>query len=201
MLNTFFQRPDAIEAPLFVVAMSAPLLREHIGLGRWLAALLGFGGVLVAATPRGGAPLEPVMLALLAAASWALTTVLARRLAVGVSTPAMMLGGAIGFVVICGAMLPSVGVWPTTRQTLLIASVGLIGSLGQFMWFEGVRRAQASLLAPLEYSLLAYAIVWGWIFFGDLPSPRTLVGAGIVLSSGILVMYFEFRRRHIAART
>ena len=76
------------------------------GPGRWLAALLGFGGVLIAANPTGGAPLEPVALALFAALCWALTTLLARSLAKGVSTPAMMLGGAIGFVVVCGAGLP-----------------------------------------------------------------------------------------------
>ena len=184
-------------APLFVVGMSAPILREYVGPGRWLATLVGFSGVLIAASPSRGAPLEPVGLALLAAASWALTTVLARSLSRGIGTPAMMLGGAIGFVVVCGAMLPSLGVWPSARQAV-IAAVGFVGALGQYLWFEGVRRAQASLLAPLEYSLLGYAVVWGWIFFGDLPSGRTLAGAGIIAASGLLMMVVELRRRRIA---
>jgi drug/metabolite transporter (DMT)-like permease len=68
------------------------------------------------------------------------------------------------------------------------------------MWFEGVRRAQASLLAPLEYTLLAYAIFWGYVVFGDLPSPRTLIGAGVILMSGLAAMTFEIRRRRIAAQ-
>ena len=186
-------------APLFVVGMSSPLLQETIGPGRWFASLVGFGGVIVAATPSGGAPSEPVALALVAAASWALTTVLARRLAHGVSTPALMLGGAIGFVAVCGAMLPWIGVWPSPRQIAMIVAVGFIGALGQYLWFEGVRRAQASLLAPLEYSLLAYAILWGWVFFGDVPSSRTLLGAAIVIASGLLVIGFEIRRRGLAS--
>ena len=187
-------------APLFVVGMSAPLLHEYVGPGRWLATLVGFGGVLIAANPAGGAPVEPVALALLAAVSWALTTVLARGLSRGVSTPAMMLGGAVGFVAVCGAMMPAFGVRPDARQVALMACIGAVGALGQYFWFEGVRRAQASLLAPLEYSLLAYAIFWGWIFFGDLPSARTLTGASIILASGLLMMAIELRRRRIAMR-
>jgi S-adenosylmethionine uptake transporter len=185
-------------APLFVVGMSAPILHERVGLGRWLATLLGFSGVLIAASPIGGAPIEPVALALGAAASWALTTILARGLTKEISTPAMMLGGAVGFVLVCGAAMPWVGVWPTPRQAALIAMVGGVGGLGQYLWFEGVRRAQASLLAPLEYSLLAYAIVWGWLFFGDWPARRTMMGAGIVLASGLLTMAIEMRRRKFA---
>ena len=124
---------------------------------------------------------------------------LARGLSRGVSTPAMMLGGAIGFVAVCGAMLPWIGIWPTPRQAAMIASVGGVGALGQYLWFEGVRRAQASLLAPLEYSMLAYAIFWGWVFFGDRPNARTLTGASIILASGLMMMAIEMRRRRIAA--
>ncbi len=186
-------------APLFVVALSAPILREYVGLGRWFATVIGFGGVLIAAGPPGRSPIEPVALALLAAASWALTTIQARRLARDVSTPAMMLGGALGFIVVCGAILPYGGIAPNPRQIALIAASGLVGAFGQYLWFEGVRRAQASLLAPLEYTLLAYAILWGWIFFGDLPHARTLAGAGIVVASGLLMLAIEMRRRGIAA--
>jgi drug/metabolite transporter (DMT)-like permease len=161
--------------------------------------LVGFGGVLIAANPTGGGSMQPVALALFAALAWAGTTVLARTLARGVSTPAMMLGGAIGFVFVCGAGLPFYGVMPSAKQAALIAGTGCVGTFGQFMWFEGVRRAQASLLAPLEYTLLAYAIFWGYVVFGDLPSPRTLVGAGVILLSGMAAMAVEIRRRRIAA--
>jgi S-adenosylmethionine uptake transporter len=187
-------------APLFVVAMSGPILKEYVGPVRWAAVLVGFSGVLIAANPTGGRSMQPVALALLAALAWALSTVLARTIAKGVSTPAMMLGGAIGFLFVCGAGLPFFGVAPTLKQVALIAGTGCVGALGQFMWFEGVRRAQASLLAPLEYSLLAYAIFWGYVVFGDLPSARTLTGAGVILVSGLAAMTFEVRRRRIAAQ-
>jgi S-adenosylmethionine uptake transporter len=186
-------------APLFVVGMSAPILKEYVGPARWAAVLVGFGGVVIAANPSGRASLEPVALALMAALFWAMTTVLARSLAKGVSTAAMMLGGAIGFVFVCGAGLPWFGVAPSLSQALGIAATGCVGATGQYLWFEGVRRAQASLLAPLEYSLLAYAIFWGYFVFGDLPRPRTLIGAAVILTSGLATMLFEIRRRRIAS--
>ena len=187
-------------APLFVVALSAPLLKERVGLGRWAATMLGFSGVLVSAAPGAGAALAPVGLALIAALAWALTTILARSLTKGVSTPAMMMAGSIGFLAACGLALPAIGVWPSPRQLLAIAALGGVGGLGQYLWFEGARRAEASLMAPLEYSMFAYAVFWGYFVFGDWPRPRTLASAAIVLASGLLVMGLEMRRRRIAPR-
>lgn len=184
-------------APLFVVALSAPLLKERVGFGRWAATLLGFGGVLVAANPSAGAPLAPVGLALMAAFAWALTTILARSLAKGITTPAMMMAGSIGFLAACGAMLPWLGVWPSLKQVLAIGCLGLVGATGQYLWFEGVRRAEASLLATLEYSMFAYAIFWGYVVFGDWPQARTFLGAAVVLTSGLLVISLEMRRRRV----
>jgi S-adenosylmethionine uptake transporter len=184
-------------APLFVVALSAPLLKERVGIGRWLATLLGFCGVLISAAPGGGSPLAPVGLALLSALAWAVTTILARSLAKGISTPAMLMAGSVGFLAACGLMLPVIGVWPSLNQTLLMGLLGLVGGLGQYLWFEGVRRAEASLLATLEYSMFAYAIFWGYVVFGDWPHARTFVGAGVVLASGLIVISLEMRRRRV----
>jgi S-adenosylmethionine uptake transporter len=184
-------------APLFVVALSAPLLKERVSLGRWGATLLGFGGVLVSAAPGTGASLAPVGLALTAAFAWALTTLLARSLTKGVSTPTMMLAGSIGFLCACGTMLPSLGVWPSLHQALAMGGLGCVGATGQYLWFESMRRAEASLLAPLEYSMFAYAIFWGYVVFGDWPHVRTFVGAAIVLTSGLLVISLEMRRRRL----
>ena len=182
-------------APLFVVALSAPLLGERVGLGRWGATFLGFGGVVIAAAPGVGAPLLPVGLALGGAFAWALTTILARSLTRGVTTPALMMAGSVGFAIACAPFLPLYGAWPNGRQMLLIGLLGLVGATGQYLWFESARRAEASLLAVLEYSAFVYAIFWGWTVFGDWPAARTFVGAFIVLLSGLLVIGLAMRRR------
>ena len=187
-------------APLFVVAMSGPLLGEIVGRWRWLATGLGFAGVVIAANPKGGAETLPVTLALIAAVSWAISTVLARTLTATISTSMMMIGGNAFFFVVCGAMAPALFVWPTLRETGLLLALGAVGSLGQALWIESLRKAEASLLAPLEYSMFAYAVFWGWFVFGDLPTARTLIGAAIILSAGLLTVGVEQRRYRIARR-
>jgi drug/metabolite transporter (DMT)-like permease len=142
----------------------------------------------------------PVALALFAALSWAITTILARTLTATISTSAMMIGGNAIFFLACGAMAPALFVWPTPGETGLLVALGAVGSLAQALWIESLRRAQASLLAPLEYSMFAYAVFWGWLVFGDWPSARTLIGAAIVLSAGLLAVGVEQRRARIAPR-
>jgi len=97
-------------------------------------------------------------------------------------------------------MGPALFVWPSRWQGLVLVGLGFVGSAGQYLWFEGMRRAQASLLAPFEYTLLAYALVWGWLIFGDWPSARTLAGAAIILASGLMAIAFETRRYRIVER-
>jgi S-adenosylmethionine uptake transporter len=187
-------------APLFVVAMSNPVLGEIVGPWRWLAAGIGFGGVLIAADLSAAPDVWPALLTLFAALCWAVTTILARGLSQAVSTAALMVGGNLVFVVACGALAPFVFVWPDAFSLGLIGALGLIGGAGQFFLFEGLRRAPASAVAPFEYSLLAWAILWGWLVFGDLPSRHVLIGATIILGAGLFMLFIEGRRHILAAR-
>lgn len=187
-------------APLFVVAISSPALGEIVGPWRWLAATVGFGGVLVAADLSTAPDVWPALLTLFAAFCWAVTTILARSLSQTVSTAALMVGGNLVFVVACGLSAPFVFVWPDSFSFGLIIALGLVGGLGQFFLFEGLRRAPASAVAPFEYSLLAWAILWGWAIFGDFPTRRVLTGATIILCSGLFMLFIESRRHVLAAR-
>jgi S-adenosylmethionine uptake transporter len=187
-------------APLFVVAMSGPVLGEIVGPWRWLATLVGFAGVLVAAGMTATPDFWPAALAVSAAFCWAITTILARSLTQAVSTAAMMVGSNLLFVLCCGLAAPFVFVWPDAFSLGLIVALGLVGSLGQFLLFEGLRRAPASALAPFEYTALAWAIFWGWTVFHDLPARHVLIGAAIILCSGLFMLLIEGRRHVLAAR-
>jgi S-adenosylmethionine uptake transporter len=187
-------------APLFVVAMSGPVLGEIVGPWRWLATLVGFGGVLAAAGMSTTPDVWPAALAISAAFCWAITTILARNLSQAVSTAAMTVGSNLLFVVGCGLAAPFVFIWPDAFSLGLILALGLVGSLGQFLLFEGLRRAPASALAPFEYTSLAWAIFWGWTIFHDLPTRHVLIGATIILCSGLFMLLIEGRRHALAAR-
>jgi S-adenosylmethionine uptake transporter len=82
----------------------------------------------------------------------------------------------------------------------LIVALGVVGSVGQYFLFEGLRRAPASALAPFEYTALAWAILWGWLIFGDAPTRNVVIGAAIILCSGLCMLFIERRRYLLAAR-
>ncbi|WP_158814115.1 DMT family transporter [Methylocapsa sp. S129] len=187
-------------APLFVVAMSNPILGEIVGPWRWMTTLIGFGGVLIAADLSAAPDVWPALLTLFGALCWAGTTILARSLSQAVSTAALMVGSNFLFVVACGFAAPFVFVWPDAFSFGLIVALGLVGSVGQFFLFEGLRRAPASALAPFEYTSLAWAILWGWLVFNDLPPRHVLIGAAIILCSGLFMLLIESRRHVLAAR-
>jgi S-adenosylmethionine uptake transporter len=188
-------------APLFVVAMSSPVLGEIVGPRRWLATIVGFGGVLVAADLSTTPHLWPAVLAISAAFCWAIAMILTRNLSQAVSTTALMFGSNLIFAAACSIAAPFVFVWPDAFNLGLMFTLGLIGGLGQFLLFEGLRRAPASSLAPFEYTALAWAIFWGWIVFHELPMRHVLVGATIILCSGSFMLAIEGRRQISAAET
>jgi S-adenosylmethionine uptake transporter len=182
-------------APLFVVALSLPLLGETVAPWRWLATLAGFGGVVIAADIAAAPDLRPAALALFAALCWALTTILVRTLSKRVSTVAMMASSNFAFVVACLAAAPFVFSPVDIFDLGLMLALGLIGCVGQWLLFESLRHAAPSAL--FEYSSLLWATLWGWVVFGDWPGRPTFVGAVIILASGLFALYFESRRRDI----
>jgi S-adenosylmethionine uptake transporter len=106
-----------------------------------------------------------------------------------------MVGSNIVFVFVCALVGPFVFVRPSLFECGLLLALGLFGGVGQFFLFQGMRLAQASAIAPFEYSSLAWATLWGWLIFGDLPTPHVLTGGAIILGAGLFLLAVESRRR------
>ena len=187
-------------APLFVVALSHVTLGEIVGPARWIATIVGFCGVLVAADLSEAPSALPAALVLFAALCWAVTALLTRSLSQGISTSVLMVGCNLGFVLACGLTAPFLFVWPGWPSLGLLVLLSLLGGIGQFFMFSGMRIAPASAIAPFEYSSLAWATLWGWVVFGDLPTDHVLAGGAIILASGFFMLFVEGRRHMAAAR-
>jgi S-adenosylmethionine uptake transporter len=185
-------------APLFVVALSRVTLGEIVGPARWVATIVGFCGVLVAADLAEAPSVLPAALTLIAALFWAATALLTRRLSQTVSTRALMFGANLIFVVVCLATAPFVFVWPNTFEFELLIALSIFGGAGQFFLFQGMRIAPASAIAPFEYTSLAWATLWGWTIFGDLPNAHVFAGGAIILASGLAMLIVEGRRYRAA---
>jgi drug/metabolite transporter (DMT)-like permease len=194
-------------APLFIVALSGPLLKEHAGLGRWLAVLVGFGGALIVSRP-GAETFEPAALfSLASAAFYGFAQILSRMLGPTATTSAMALyqntvnivcAGAVGILLghggYAGEVHPSLEFllrgWtmPTTFDLLIIGATGLIAAAGSWSLTHAYRVAEVNVVAPFEYSSIILALFWDLVIWQVLPSPYTLGGVTLIIAAGIYVL-------------
>ncbi|MBS0882272.1 DMT family transporter [Pantoea sp. JGM49] len=198
-------------APLFTVIMAAMLLKERVRVSRWVAVVVGLSGILImlssslaasGGVPAGGASSTTASLgvafALIAALCTATSNVQIRFLN-GIEKP-----GAIVFYF--SLMTTLIGLatvffgWikPTGLQWLLLVGCGLFGGLAQILVTLSLRYADASLLAPFDYTTLVWSMLIGYLFLNSLPGTTTLFGASIVALAGIFAVWRENRQRKLA---
>ncbi len=193
--------------PLFVTALAGPLIGERSGWKIWLAVAVGFAGVLVMLQPGSGLFEPAALLSLLAAAMYATSMLMARKL--GSSQAASVMTFYQNWVYMVGAVLiavvlhvlgiehadhPSLSflvrswVWPTWSDGLLIASCGVIAATGMMLLTTAYRITRASLVTSFEYSGILWAPMWGFLFFGEVPRLTTLAGAVLIVGAGMVAL-------------
>ena len=179
-------------APLLITALSVPLLGEHVGPRRWTAIGVGMIGVLVVMRPTGEGMLSLAGLAVLGAAfGYAVSAITVRKLSRTDSTQAMVFWMVTMLSVGAGAIaLPG---WVPVRleHAWLIAGVGLSGAVGQYAVTEAFSRGEASVIAPFEYSALAWGVALDLALWGVLPDRITWIGAAIIVGSGLYLIHRE----------
>lgn len=179
-------------APLLITAMSGLILRERIGAHRWAAILAGFAGVLVALRPTGEGALTWAGFAVLAAAlGYAVSVVTVRVLGRTDSTQSMVFWVLTMMAIASLALAAPHWVSIAPADWLLIAAVGIVGAFGQYALTEAFARGEASVVAPFEYTALAWGLGFDLAFWGVLPDAMTWTGAAIVVASGIYLMRRE----------
>jgi drug/metabolite transporter (DMT)-like permease len=181
-------------APLLITALSVPLLGEQVGWRRWSAVAVGFAGVLIILDPGHGAVTLPAAVALLGATFHALNMILVRKLGARPEPVEILglVGNALSLVALAPVMLL---VWrtPSLHDLGLSAFAGTIAGSGFLLLAQAFRSAPAALIAPFQYSQMLYGILAGLLVFGDVPQPRMLVGAAIIVLSGLYILRRERR--------
>jgi drug/metabolite transporter (DMT)-like permease len=178
-------------APLMITALSVPLLKETVDLRRWLAVLVGFGGVLIVLRP-GFVAMDLLSVAVLVGATcYALNAISLRILGRTDSTAAMSFWFVAMVAVGAGALaLPD---WQPVRSSdaLWLIGMGATGALGQLLITEAFKCAPVSIIAPFEYSTLFWGVLLDLILWGDLPGPLVFVGAAVIVGSGLYLIHRE----------
>jgi S-adenosylmethionine uptake transporter len=186
-------------APVMVVILSIFILKEKVGLVRWIASIAGFVGVILAANPAETPDLVPAGMVLFAGFCWAWSVILVRLVSRSESTFNQMMATSFLFAVVCGAMLLWLWKTPDINGWILMISLGLVGSAGQYFLYEGFRYAPASALAPIEYSGLIWAFLYGYLIWHEVPQINVFVGAILIVASSLSLVWWE-RRMAMAAR-
>jgi drug/metabolite transporter (DMT)-like permease len=184
-------------SPLLVTALAIPILGERVPWQRWVSLTLGFTGVLIACRPGDLSQIGPIGLALFAALMWACAMILIRKIARAEPSLVQMLLANTAFLVTCGTAMPWLWLTPDLPQLALMLLVGGLGAMGQFLIYEGIRRAPASVVAPLEFTALLWSFLLGYAIWRDIPGAPVFLGAGFILLSGLLIVLGEWRsKRH-----
>ncbi len=181
-------------SPLLITALSVPMLGEVVGIRRWAAIIVGFVGVLIVIRPGTGAFQPAAFLVLGSSLAWAFASIFTRRIAGREDTSATMLWtGVIGLVMLSIAV-PFDFVVPSMSLLALNIALGVLATVGQYWMIQAYRYAGASLLAPFSYIQLIWATTAGYLVFDTLPDAQTLVGAAIIVASGLYTIHRERER-------
>lgn len=184
--------------PLFVTALSMPLLGEPVGWRRWIAVIVGFVGVLVILQPvaiTGGDIHWLYFLPLLAAFLYSLATIALRQLGATERTMTTVFYFTLSVTVVTGLLLPFNWRTPVGTEWLWLIAVGVFGGVAQIFLVMSYRYAPAAIAAPFEYTALVWTILFGIIFWEEMPTATMLAGAGVVIGAGLFILYRETRRQ------
>lgn len=180
--------------PLFITALSVPFLGERVGWHRWLAVVIGLAGVLVIVRPGGAVWHWSASMALLGAVCFAFFQLITRRLANQDRHQTTLLYTSIGGTAWASLMVPFFWTTPTTSQWAMFGIIGAMGAGAHYCMVQAFLRAEASLLAPFNYTKLIWVAILGYLVFDDLPGLDTMIGSSIIAAAGLYVLYREDRR-------
>ncbi len=197
-------------APLLITALSGPMLGERVGWRRWVAIGVGFIGVILISGVGSGALNSMAFMPLVAALAYALVQVLARRLGCTDKASVMSFYISIVFLVISVAFWAIAGngqylgvggdslsfllrpwVMPNSSDLGLMLVCGVLVAAAGYLLNQAYRVSMANVIAPFEYVALPLAILWGWLFWSEIPSFNTLLGIVLIGCAGLYVFVRE----------
>ncbi len=199
--------------PFFVGAMAGPVLGEKVPAYRWLAIALGFCGVLVSVRPGGESFQPSALLAIYSGFSYAVGQLVGRKVKVAIDplvvanlqsmcylSGAALLGLLITLLHIDASATPSLAAltadfaWPTWRDAVVMFAIGAFAMISTVFFVRAYFSAPVNFVAPLEYSAIITATIFGITIFGDYPDFYTILGTAIVIASGLFMITMDGRK-------
>jgi drug/metabolite transporter (DMT)-like permease len=182
-------------APIFVAALSPLVLGERIGWRRWTAIIVGFIGVLIALAPSAASFALPALLAVAGSVCFALFVLTTRALGAAPGG-VLVLWQTVGALLVGLVVSPFAWRPPSAVDWLLLALLGIVSMGAHLCVTRSLSLAPAATVLPYQYTLLVWAVLFGYAVFGDVPTAEMLVGGGLIVAAGL----FIFAREQTIAR-
>ena len=182
--------------PILVTLLSVPLLGERVGPWRWAGVGAGLAGAIIIIRPGLGVMHLTALLplcAVLGHSFYQITTRVLSRTDQPLTT--LFYTPLAGFVA-TSAVVPFLWVQPDLEGWLLMGLMGVFGGFGHFALIKSLTAAPVAIVAPFSYTNLIWATTYGYVIFGDLPDGWTVIGAAVIVLSGLLIFYRETRSRN-----
>jgi drug/metabolite transporter (DMT)-like permease len=186
-------------SPILVALMSGPWLGERVSRPQWIAIGGGFMGVLIVLRPGGGIFQWAALLPLVSAAGYSVYLILTRKVSGGEHPVTSLFYGSLAGAVGLSLIMPWVWQTPPDFGTgALMVLLGVLGATGHFLLIKAFEMAPAATLAPYAYTQMVWAILLGYVVFGDFPDTITLVGIAVIVSAALGISLADARRRPAA---
>ena len=189
----------SFSAPLWSALVAVLWLKERTGPARWSALLAGFFGVLIVANPGADSLQIGALFALANAVMYGSVTVAVRGMAKTESASTLLMWQVSTVAVFHAFLLPFGFRSPTPFDAAMLALCGATNAAGQYCWTRALRSAPATAVSPFYYLMLVWALAIGYIVWGDVPTIGLLAGLGIVVISGLSLLWHETHRRSAAS--
>ena len=183
--------PILFATPLFITVLSIPVLGERVGWHRWAAVVIGLIGVLIVVRPGQAELTLGHVAALVSALLGAFAAITVRKIGNDERSVVLLLSPLLGNVLAMGAALPLVWVPLQLVDLGFMAIVALFGLTAAFLSILSYRAGEAAIVAPMQYSQILWAVFFGWVLFDERPDALTLIGAAVVIASGIYILFRE----------
>ncbi|HEV7434484.1 MAG TPA: DMT family transporter [Pseudorhizobium sp.] len=177
--------------PSFVTIMSVVFLREEVGIRRWSAVVIGFLGVLVVLRPGFRELSIGHAGAVIAGLSGAISIVVYRAVSPREKGISLYGAGIVGSLVLCGLLAIPGFQWPTSAQWLMLGGYGLLAALATILLMRATAYAPAAVVGPTQYSQMLWAVLFGYLIFGDAIDLAMIIGIILIIGSGLLTLARE----------
>jgi len=184
-----------LAAPIYVTVLSVLLLGERVGWRRWSAVLIGFAGVVIALRPSAASVTLPALIVLCGSILYSMLLITTRMLR-ETHDAVLMTGQYLGAFAVGIALLSYGWIMPSLFDLAFMACLGAASVLSLYCMVRALKLTSASVVAPYQYLVIFWAMLFGWWGFGEVPDAYTIVGATIIIATGLYI----YARERVAAR-